>query len=249
MSIVQCSQCGRSFNALPGSATAMCPECGRRVEPMLAGTGLPVKPKGSGMAIASLVLGIVGIIPCFCAIPSLLAVIFGAVSLMKDTAAKGLAIAGLVLGLMGFMVAPVSIALYLPAIQAAREAARRSSCVVKLKNIGLEVISYRQSHNGDYPPSVQDLSLPASLLQCPSEPSPGPEPDYVYAAPTDKNSHDAMIACETNTNHPRLRNVLFADGHVQSMSEDEFQREIGDPQNSNLETALSKIEGHSGLGR
>lgn len=216
---------------------------------MLAGTGMPVKPPGSGLAITSLVLGIVGIIPCFCAIPSLLAVIFGAVALMKDTAAKGLAIAGLVLGLMGFLVAPVSLALYLPAVQAAREAARRSSCTIKLKNIGLEIATYRGSHNGDYPPSLEELSLSASLLQCPSEPSPGPEPDYVYAAPTDKNSHDAMIACDIYPFHPRLRNVLFADGHVQSVSEEDFQRDIGDPQNSSLEAALSKIEGHGGLGR
>lgn len=173
MSTMQCSQCGRSFIASAGSAIAMCPECGRRVEPMLAGTEMLVKPKGSGMAITSLVLGIVGIVPCFCAIPSLLAVIFGAVALMKDTAAKGLAIAGLVLWLMGFLVAPISLALYLPAVQAAREAARRSSCTVKLKNIGREIISYRQSHNGDFPSSLEDLSLPASILQCPSEPNRG----------------------------------------------------------------------------
>lgn len=58
-----------------------------------------------------------------------------------------------------------------------------------------------------------------------------------------------MIACETTTNHPMLRNVLFADGHTQSMPEENFQREIGDPHNSNLESALSKVEAHGGLGR
>lgn len=76
MTQVQCSQCGRSFIASAGGGSVMCPECGKRVDPMLAGAVVPMKSKGKGLAIASLVLGIVGILPCFCAIPSLLATIF-----------------------------------------------------------------------------------------------------------------------------------------------------------------------------
>lgn len=244
---VQCNRCGRSFSAPPGGAAVMCPECGQRVEPMLAGMGVSAQPKGSGMAITSLVLGIIGLVPCFCAIPSLLAAIFGGIALMKDTAAKGLAIAGLVLGLMGFLIAPISVALYLPAIQAAREAARRASCTVKLKNIGLEIATYQQSHNGDFPASLDDLHLPELALQCPSENTPGPSPDYVYAPPVEKDSSSAMIACDITVNHINMRNVLFSDGHTMSMPEDEFQQDLGDPENVNLEKALSAAEGHGGL--
>jgi hypothetical protein len=57
--------------------------------------------------VASLVLGIVGVMLCFLFVPSVLAVIFGAVALSQIKQqpliyrGRGLAIAGLVLGLIG----------------------------------------------------------------------------------------------------------------------------------------------------
>jgi Na+/proline symporter len=70
-------------------------------------SGQPMTPQGnSGMAVASMVLSLVGIIPCFFAlqIPGLLGVIFGFVGLKqtKDGARKGrgMAIAGLVIGII-----------------------------------------------------------------------------------------------------------------------------------------------------
>jgi hypothetical protein len=58
------------------------------------------------MAVASLVLGIVGVLLCFLILPSALAVIFGAIGLSQIRHAperftgRGLAIAGLVLGII-----------------------------------------------------------------------------------------------------------------------------------------------------
>jgi hypothetical protein len=77
-------------------------------------TGYPVtahpghstlKPKVSGLAIASLVLGVLWI----CGLGSILAVVFGTVSISQinrsegRTSGKGLAIAGLVLGILGLL--------------------------------------------------------------------------------------------------------------------------------------------------
>lgn len=75
--------------------------------------GGPPQPqsKPSGMAITSLVLGIVGV-PLFCfVLPSLLAVVFGAIGIRQCNknpvySGKGMAIAGLILGvltLVGFV--------------------------------------------------------------------------------------------------------------------------------------------------
>jgi len=68
-----------------------------------------VPPKRSGMAVASLVLGIIGVIPCFwgCFIFSILAVVFGQLGkkdIRESAGAKtgeGAAKWGFILGLVG----------------------------------------------------------------------------------------------------------------------------------------------------
>jgi hypothetical protein len=64
--------------------------------------------KTSGMAIASLVCGILGLVTCCAIAPSALAVIFGGVSLSTirrgEASGRGLAITGIVLGVIGLLV-------------------------------------------------------------------------------------------------------------------------------------------------
>lgn len=60
----------------------------------------------NGFAVASLVLGIIGIILCFLFLPWILAIVFGAIGIKQCNddptyTGKGLAIAGLVCGLVG----------------------------------------------------------------------------------------------------------------------------------------------------
>lgn len=67
---------------------------------------------GSGLAIASMVLGILALVLSCCVpyIPfvlSLLAVVLGAVALAKKTNGKGMAIAGLVCGILGLIPAVI----------------------------------------------------------------------------------------------------------------------------------------------
>jgi len=62
--------------------------------------------KNNGLAVASMVLGIVGLLLCFLWIPSILAVIFGGIALNQisknpQQGGKGMAIAGLTLGIIG----------------------------------------------------------------------------------------------------------------------------------------------------
>ena len=71
--------------------------------------GVPVAMPGNsrtnGMAVASLVLGIVGIVLCVFFVPWVLAIVFGVIGIRQCNAdpsytGRGMAIAGLVLGLV-----------------------------------------------------------------------------------------------------------------------------------------------------
>jgi prepilin-type processing-associated H-X9-DG protein len=117
--------------------------------------------KTSGAAIASFVLGLLSVFACLTIFAAVPAMILGTIALVKiDRAGSGLkgrgfAIAGLIFGGLGVLIMP---ALLLPAVQSAREAARRAQCMNNLKQIALAMHNYHDTYNSFPPAAATDAS-------------------------------------------------------------------------------------------
>jgi prepilin-type processing-associated H-X9-DG protein len=133
----------------------------------------------SGMAVASLVLGILG-----CAtmgIASLIGLIVGIVSLVQISGSggrvrgQGIAIAGTVLSGLGVLMLPVMAAIVFPVFARAREKARQASCLSNEKQLALGVLMYNQDYDLVFPmkhnwsDGLMPYARNTMIFRCPSE--------------------------------------------------------------------------------
>jgi prepilin-type processing-associated H-X9-DG protein len=151
-----------------------------------------VEVKTSGMAIASLVLGILGM----CGITAVAGLILGIVSLVKINrsggrlAGQGLAIAGICLsGFMLLVSIPFMAAMTVPALARAKQKAQAINCINNMKQLGLAVRVYAVNHNDQLPPAatwcdaIQINVGSPKVFECPSEP--GRRCGYAFNAKLD----------------------------------------------------------------
>jgi len=122
--------------------------------------GGPAERRTSGLAVASLVLGIAGV--CLCGVgilPGMVALILGIVALTQIRAGKealggaGMAIAGIVTGVLSVVLLPfvlIVAAIAIPALVQARAASGEAVAVASLRSYASAQYTYRRTdHDGD----------------------------------------------------------------------------------------------------
>jgi len=135
------------------------------------------------------------------------------------------------------MVAPTAImaGMLLPALNSAREKARRISCASNLKQIGLGLKQYSMDHDDKFPAKdgaagleelrKEDYITDPKIYVCPNmstvpakqdAPLAESNVDYIYLAGgwTEEIGEDMPLAIDKLGNHDRYVNILFTDGHV-----------------------------------
>jgi len=121
------------------------------------------EPKTSGMAIASLILGICGFVSC--GITSIVGLILGIVgfSAIKKSAGQlkgeGLAIAGIVVSSVSIVLIPLLMALLMPALSRVRNQAKTIAAVSNAKQLSVVFALYCDDNDGRLPPSDEWLEL------------------------------------------------------------------------------------------
>ena len=119
----------------------------------------PAAPaKTSGMAVTSLVLGILGMFTC--GITALAGLILGIVAMVKvknsggRLGGGGLALAGTIVSGIFLLMIPIFAAMLLPALASAKQKAQEINCVNNEKQLALAVKIYSNDNNNQFPPAA-----------------------------------------------------------------------------------------------
>ncbi len=188
--------------------------CGQKVACQFCNAQVMVQAEKNTV---SLVLGILGLVFFGCAgwIFSLIALILGIKKNYKTGVILG--IIGLVLhGLVLFIF--VLAAILLPAFAGAREQAQKLTCIMNLKQVGLAVVMYADDNDDHLPASLDDVQEYIGSLDffcCPSDES---GRSYVYVGGDRRVLDSRPIAFDFPGNHPGKVNVLWSDGHVETVT-------------------------------
>ena len=120
-------------------------------------------------------------------------------------------------------------------------------CGANLHAIGCSVQLYMAVHDDSIPPDLETLIQAGYLtrdgLRRPSGRTRREQSDYFYLAPADDAPNEALIACDFEDNHDRLRHAVRFGSSAPAFTEEQFQAELREPHNTAFAKALRQAEG------
>ncbi len=130
-----------------------------------------------------------------------------------------------------------------------------ASCRRNLKQIGIALFMYTKANDYKYPEALDELVTfleGRGPLACPA--SEGGEAEYIYAKPADRLTEverpaDVMLVFDRYKNHTFGRNVLFADGGVAWLGEEDFEQRWAEQQRAFKLAGLSELGDEAALRR
>ena len=190
-------------------------------------------PRTAGLAIASLVLGILSV-TCLSILAGIPALILGIVALNKvgqsagTLTGKGISIAGIVMGGISFALIPImaiGAALLVPAVSSARDKAQEVQCLYNVRQCTLACLNYAQAHDAALPQTWDDAktyfgneTAMQKVLYC--RKARGAAASYEIVQPGKRltdlgHPEETIIVRETGAPHHGKHAVGFADGRVE----------------------------------
>lgn len=133
------------------------------LSPALTAATITVAPKMSGLAVTSLVLGILGVATCGITVllSAPIGLILGFVAMRKigksqgQLRGKGVALAGIITSGVLIVLIPILAAILLPALAKAIPKAQEINCMNNEKQLALAVILYSNDHTNRFPPAAE----------------------------------------------------------------------------------------------
>ncbi len=193
--------------------------------PQMPGFSSPTPPaaRQTGLAVATLVLGIIGLVACLPA--GIIAIVTGIIALVRignqpqRYGGQGMAIAGLVCGCASIITTALLASILVSSLARARELSKRIVCATNMEAIGVAMGQYAADNNFQGQIGLDELIHGGYLTRdqtiCPAS---GLDlSNYIVARrpAQERPANETILVYEPLSNHGGEGGVfLYGDGHV-----------------------------------
>jgi prepilin-type processing-associated H-X9-DG protein len=163
--------------------------------PLTAPTQGTATAKISGMAVTSLVLGILGLFSC--GITALVGLILGIIAMVRiknsqgSLNGNGLALAGTIVSGIFLLMVPILAAMLLPALASAKQKAMEVKCITNEKQLAMALMIFSQDNTNHFPAAAkwcdaikEEIGGQEQVFKCPDA-NPESRCDYAFNSKLD----------------------------------------------------------------